>query len=209
VADRRQVKRSIKQLQRIKTWQLLVLLVICGFVAATFLRLNNIGMVQRRDAVLDADKSGNLEAMTSRLYDLQRYSVAHMNASTGPFYLENQYKRDVQKQVAAASVDTNPYGNINATVDAICKARFSSYSQAWVQCFAEELGKYPAAPNPADKVTLPSTDLYRYSFSSPYWSADFAGWSVAACVAIMVMIGTRLLSLGILRLMLKKHYRGI
>lgn len=209
MADKRQVRRSIKQLQRIKTWQLLVLLLICAFVAATFLRLNNIGMVQRRDAVLAADKSGELEVMTSRLYDLQRYSAAHMNASTGPFYLEEQYKRDVQKQVAAASVDTNPYGNINATVDALCRSRFSSYSQAWVQCFAEELGKYPAAPNPADKATLPSTDLYRYSFSSPHWSADFAGWSVVACVAIMVMIGARLLSLGILRLMLKKHYRGI
>lgn len=207
--DKRQIRRNIKQLQRVQTWQLLVLLVLSAFVAATFLRLNNIGMIQRRDAVLSADKAGDTVAVTDRLYDLQRYAATHMNANTGAFYLEQQYKRDVEKQVTEASVVTNPHGNINAQVDALCRSRFSSYSQAWVQCFAEELGKYPAAPDPASQVTLPSADLYRYSFISPRWSPDFAGWSVVVSLAILVMILARLLSLGILRLMLKKHYRGI
>jgi hypothetical protein len=209
VPDKRQIRRNMKQLQRVQTWQLLVLLVLLAFVAATFLRLNNIGMVQRRDAVLSADKAADTAGMTDRLYDLQRYAASHMNANTGPFYLDQQYKRDVEKLVTEASVVTNPYGNINAEVDTLCRSRFSSYSQAWVQCFAEELGKYPAAPDPAGQVTLPSADLYRYDFISPRWSPDFAGWSVLVCLVIVVMILARLLSLVILRLMLKKHYRGI
>ena len=209
MADKRQMRRSIKQLQRVHTWQLLVLLVIVAFVAATFLRLNNIGMVQRRDAVLSADKSGDTAAMTNRLYDLQRYAASHMNANTGQFYLEQQYKRDVEKAVTEASVVTNPNSNINVEVDNICRSRFSSYSQAWVQCFVEELSKYPAAPNPENQATLPKADLYRYSFISPRWSPDFAGWSVVVCVAIIVMIIARLLGIAILRLMLKKHYRGV
>lgn len=209
MADKRQIRHSIKRLQQVHTWQLFVLLIIAAFVAATFLRLNNIGMVQRRDAVLAADTSGDSTTTINRLYDLQQYAATHMNANTGGFYLEAQYKRDVGKSVSQASNDDNPYGNINATVDRLCRSRFSSYSQAWVQCFAEELGKYPPAPDPADKAKLPSTDLYRYNFASPYWSADFAGWSVVLCAVIGLMIVTRLISLGVLRMMLKKHYRGI
>lgn len=209
MTDKRQVRHTIKQLQRVQTWQLVVLLVLSLFISATFLRLNNIGMDQRRDAVIAADKSGDLTAVTNRLYDLQRYSAAHMNANTGAFYLKYQYERDVEKIVTEASVVTNPNGNINAQVDAICKSRHSSYSQLWVQCFAEELAKFPAAPDPATQVNLPNADLYRYSFISPRWSPDFAGWSVALSGAIALMILVRLLSLAILRMLLKKHYRGI
>src|SRR5688572_18672735 len=100
----------MRQLQRIKTWQLLILLVLAGFLTATFLRLNNIGMIQRRDAVLIADKEGDAAVIQSRLYDLQRYVFEHANANTGQFYLEHQYRRDAQKAVDAASSDNNPNG---------------------------------------------------------------------------------------------------
>ena len=59
MADKGRIQKGIKDLQRVKTWQLVVLLVIVGFVAATFLRLNSIGMVQRRDAVITADEKGD------------------------------------------------------------------------------------------------------------------------------------------------------
>ena len=209
MTDRRQVRHTIKQIQRVQTWQLVVLLVLSLFTAATFLRLNNIGMVERRKAVIAADETGDASMVTNRLYDLQRYAASHMNANTGGFYLEHQYKRDVEKIVAEASVVSNPNSNINAQVDAICKSRYSSYSQDWVQCFADELARFPAAPDPASQVNLPNADLYRYSFLSPRWSPDFAGWSLALSAAIALMIVARLLSLAILRLMLKKHYRGI
>lgn len=209
MADKRQVKRSIKQLQRIKTWQLLILLVLAGFVAATFLRLNNIGMIQRRDAVLVADKNGDQTTMTQRLYDLQRYVASHMNADTDAFYLEHQYRRDAQKAVDAAKDDGNPNGNINAKAEAACKPHYTVWSQAYVQCFTDELAKYPPSPDPINNVTLPSTEVYRHNFASPLWSADFAGWSVALCLVIILMIIARLGSILVLRLLLKHHYRGM
>lgn len=209
VADKRQVKKSIRQLQRIKTWQLLVLLLLAGFIAATFLRLNNIGMVQRREAVLAADKAGEGMAIQSTLYDLQRYVSAHMNTETGPFYLEGQYRRDAQTLVDAAKNDDNPNGNINAKAEAVCKPQYTVWSPAYVQCFTDELAKYPPSPDPAQNVTLPSTSLYRHNFADPLWSPDFAGWSVAVCLVIILMIATRLISLGILRLLLKQRYRDI
>ncbi len=180
-----------------------------AFVAATFLRLNNIGMMQRRDAVLAADKTGDLQVMQSRLYDLQRYTAAHMNTDTGPFDLESQYRRDIQKAIDAAKSDGNPNGNINAKVDEICRSRVSGYGSAWIQCFAEELAKFPPSSDPSQNASLPSSLLYRHNFTSPLWTPDFAGWSVAVCAVILLMIVTRLISLGALRLLLKKHYRGI
>ncbi len=209
MSDTRQIKHNIKMLQRVKTWQLLILLVIVGFLAATFLRLNNIGMIQRRDAVLAADKAGDTEAIQSRLYDLQRYASSHMNSDTSVFYLEQQYRRDAQKAVDAASNTDNPNGNINAKAEAVCRPQYTVWSTAYVQCFTDELSKYPPSPDPAQNVTLPSTSLYRYSFVSPLWSPDFAGLSVLVCGIIILLIFTRLISIAVLRILIKRHYRGI
>lgn len=208
MADKGHVQRSIKQLQRVKTWQLFIILIIVGFLTATFLRLNNIGMVQRRDAVLAADASGNQSDIRNRLLDLQQYTAAHMNSQTGPFYLEQQYRRDAQKIVDAAKNDASPYGNINAKAEAVCKPRYTVWSPAYVQCFTDELAKYPPSPDPVQNVKLPSTSLYRYDFSSPLWSPDFAGWSALLFVVIIIVIVARLLGLAMLNLLLKYRYRG-
>lgn len=209
MADKRQVRKSIKQLQRVKTWQLLVLLILMAFVAATFLRLNNIGMSERRDAVLAADKSGDSQATQNRLYDLQRYVSSHMNTETGPFYLEGQYRRNAQQMVDAAKENNTSGPNINAIAESICRPQYTVWSPAYVQCFADELAKFPPSEDPVQNVKLPSTELYRYSFVGPLWSADFAGWSVAICGAIILMIVARLVGLLILQLLLKRHYRDI
>lgn len=209
MADKRRVKRSIKQLQRIKTWQLVILLILMAFVAATFLRLNNIGMKERRDAVLAADTAGDETSLQGRMYDLQRYVIAHMNSDTGVFYLQGEYKRESQRRVAQAENYADPNGNVFVKAESVCKPQFTAWSEAYVQCFADQLAKYPPSPNPVENVTFPDASLYRYNFESPLWSSDFAGWSVVVCVVIVLMILVRLTSLAILRLLLKRHYRGI
>lgn len=208
MADKRHIKRGIYWLQRVKTWQLLLVLIVMLLVAATFLRLNNIGMVERRTAVISADKAGNIEVTKARLFDLQRYSAAHMNADSGVVYLTEQYQRDTQAAIAAASVN-NSADNINAKADAACKAQYAGYSQAYVQCFAAELAKYPSGSNAPDKAVLPSPGLYRHSFSSPAWSPDFAGFTIIICVVITVVIIARTFSLLLLRALLHRHYSSI
>lgn len=206
MADKRQLKRNIKQLQRVKTWQLFLLLLLTIFIAATFLRLNNIGMIQRRDAVLAADKGDNMQVTQSRLYDLQRHVSSHMNTNMGSIYLEGQYERDSQKVVANAGGNESPNGNVNVQADAACKPRFSGYSQAYLQCFVDELEKFAPGQSLASTVNLPKVDNYRHSFASPIWSPDFAGFSVLAAIAIAFIIVVRLIGLGVLRMILKfKH----
>lgn len=210
MADKGKIKHSINELQRIKTWQLLVLLILAAFIAATFLRLNSIGMVQRREAVINADESGKGEAIIERLSDLQRYVSAHMNTDLGQgVYLEKSYNRDLQEWQTNQYGDGNPNGNIYKKAQEICAPQFSYYSYAYLQCTTNELAKYPAATDPATDTSKPRQEAYIHSFSSPTWSPDFAGWAVLACGVIIVMIFVRLLSLAILRLMLKRHYKRI
>lgn len=209
MTDKRRVRREIWQLQRIKTWQLVILLILAGLIAATFLRLNNIGMVERRDAVLAADENGTSDDVKNRLYDLQRYAVAHMNSSTGKFYLEKQYKRDSQKAIDAASKIDNSNGNVYKKASDVCDSQFATYSTAYLQCFIGVVDKYPAGKDQPKTVELPRSELYRHEFLSPTWSPDFAGWSVAICALISLLIILRLTVLTALRLMLKRHYRSI
>lgn len=210
MADKQRVRRSIKQLQRVKTWQLVILLLLASFIAATFLRLNNIGMVERRDAVLAADEGGDETVTIQRLYDLQRYVSAHMNTDLGRgVYLESSYNRDLESWQAEQYGDQNPNGNIYQRAQEVCAPRFSSYSAAYLQCTTDELAKYPAANDLADGSGKPRQETYIHNFSSPVWSPDFAGWSLVVCAVIIIAIIVRFLSLMVLSLLLRRHYRDL
>ena len=207
--NKRNVRRSIRQLQAVKTWQLIILLVLALFLAATFLRLNNTGMIARRNAVAVADKTGDVDAITQRLADLQSYTSQHMNADTGVMYLQEQYNRDVQRQAQQADQTGSTRAlEIRREAEAVCKPQFNGWSQAYVQCYVNELSKYPAGEVSAD-ATPPSSALYRYSFVSPRWSPDFAGWSLLIAALLALAIVVRFVGLGILRIMLKRHYREL
>lgn len=183
---------------------------MAAFLAATFLRLNNIGMIERRTAVTNADADGNSETTITRLYDLQRYVSAHMNTDMGKgLYLEASYKRDVQKSYNTASSDVNPNGNIYKKAQEVCAPRFTRWSPAYVQCTSSELAKYPAATNLVDAAKLPRADTYLHVFISPLWSPDFAGWSVLVCIALILMILARVISVIILRIILRHRYKVV
>ena len=209
MAERRRVRKTIKSLQRVKTWQLVILLVLMAFVAATFLRLNNVGMIQRRDGVIAADKQGDEDTTRNRLIELQHYVSSHMNTSGNDVYLASQYERDKAKLIQEASRGNESGEVINAKVDAICKPQFASYNQGYVDCFAREYAKYAPGSDPVSQVKMPDPDRYRMVFISPLWSPDFAGFSLLVCAVILLMIVARLISLVVLRILLKTKYRGV
>ncbi len=205
--DKRRIRNTIRTLRKVKTWQLVVLLVLMLFVTATFLRLNNVGMVQRREAVKAADKSGNKDDIRARVFDLQRYVNTHMNADTGIFYLEEQYARDTQKVVDSIN-NASGGQSVNAKAEAICKPQFTHYTYAYTECMLNEILKQRVV-DPADMPKKPSPDLYKYSFLSPLFSWDFAGLSALITLVILMVIIARAISLAVLKMLLKRHYRGI
>lgn len=201
--------------EKVKTWQLVILLLMAGFVAATFLRLNNIGMIERRDAVMVADEEGDPVKLQRRLYDLQRYVSAHMNTDPGRIALEHSYQRDndrLKEQYTSQST-SNPNGNVYAQVAATCDPIGRAQGWRWpdvryTNCINDELAKYPAASEIGPFQPL-SPDPYYHTFISPRWSPDYAGWSIVVCLAIVVIIIFRLITLGILKLVLRSKYRKL
>lgn len=199
----------MKRLEHVKTWQLLILLVLAAFISATLLRLNNVGMLQRRDAVLTADTNGDQQAIHNRLYELQVYASTHMNASTGDIYLTKQYSRDSQAILQAASAAKNGASSISAQAYDICRKSFSTWSLAAVQCVSDEVARLtPAGDDGTVHVSFPSPALYRHSFVSPLWSPDFAGFSVLLTLLIALVVIVRTIIWGTLRVLLRRRYRS-
>lgn len=209
MSDTRAIRQNITRVKAIKTWQLFILLLLALFLTATFLRLNNTGMLQRRNAVEHADKAGNSEEIVSRIYDLQRFAASHMNADTGVFYLQEQYNRDVKAAIGAASGGTyEGYDSPQARADAICNPNLQihGYSKAYQDCMLRELSREGQVVDPSS-VKTPNPALYRYNFSAPLWSPDFAGWSSLVTLLIAVAIVFRVIVLVVLRILLKRHYK--
>lgn len=209
MSDKSELRTDARRLKRVKTWQLLVVLILLAFISATLLRLNNVGMLQRREAVLNADSSGDKDATANALIQLQQYSAAHMNANTGVFYLEGAYKQEVKAAYKKAAEYSDPSGNVNVKADAICKPKFTQYSQAYTDCFAAALKTFPDAPDPNKTIKFPDTNLFRHEFIAPRFSLDFAGLSIVICIVIALMIVVRLIVLGILALVLKRRYKSV
>jgi low affinity Fe/Cu permease len=194
----------------VRTWQLVIVLILAVFIAMTFLRLNNIGVLDRKATVYVADEEGDTESLRDRIYDLQRYLASHMNTESSTIVLESSYNRDLQKQRAEAAANiNNPNGNIFVAVDDICGPRFRHNFRAYNECFVAELAKYPGSSEIVDYVDGPRPELYTHRFSSPLWSPDFAGWSIVVVLILILMIITRFISLIILKLLLRKYYKTI
>ena len=150
--DKKKTKFRIKRLSQIKTWQLVILLIMSGFISATFLRLNNVGMVERRESVEHADKAGDIVNLQQRLYDLQRYVSTHMNADPGKIALDHMYKQMYDRKLKEFEEEIKNQSN-NDTVSkvrAVCDARAQQggYGRFTTQagpgensCFKEERGE--------------------------------------------------------------------
>lgn len=208
--DRRTIKSWLKGLQRVRTWQLVMLLILFGFLTATFLRLNNIGMIQRRDAVIAADEAGDPEAVRARLVDLQRFVAKHMNTGENVVYLAASYDRDRARLIEEATRNqNNDQAVINKMVDDICKPQFSGYTQGYVDCFAREFAKFDPGQDPVSSVELPEVATYKHVFVSPKISFDFAGLSLLITALLALMILIRATVIIILRVILLIKYRSV
>lgn len=205
------VRRCLKWLKKAKAWQLLLLLLLCGFVVATFLRLNNIGMIEHRKAVLEADKNLNDTVTKQKLTELQQYVSSHMNSSLGKgIILQNTYQRDYDKAIndAASTHNTNSDVYQQASID--CRARFhggvASFRNDYVTCVANAVANLPQNQQNAD---LPKLENYHYNFASPLISLDFAGIFTIAFILLTLFILLRWVLLLTLKFIVKRRAKVI
>lgn len=195
VYQKQQSTSLLKKIQNLATWQLMVLLMLMTVVVATLLRMNNVRMIERKEAVLAADRSGDLGMVTERLHDLQEYSLRHMNASTGQVFLENAYRQKINQLIndAKKTIDSQQGQNAYKIAADICDKRFRGYSQAYAECFLSEVNKQSSSvPTPVEIKTL-SPNTYIHSYASPYWSPDLAGFAVLIWGLLLTGVVLRLI----------------
>ena len=220
-------KRGRIKFRKIKTWQLLVLLVPLLFVDATLLRVDHIHMTELRDAVLEADAAEESdEVIVEKLNALRDFTLSNIvinvvddngvervTFGTGPFYLEHTYIRAANKALAEAEAtfanDSNPNGNVYGMAGEVCRAQALATGWSWddanyINCMVGEIQKYPAADDIQSSImaSLPSTELYRWNFASPVWAPTLTGFAILITLVIIVVILIRGLVCIILRLSL-------
>lgn len=220
------LKKALKKIHGVKTWQLILILIPLLFITATFLRFDHIKMTELRSAVLQADAANDAVATDKNLEELRKFTFSHIVVNviddngtqkvifgTGPFYLENQYKRDAQAAIDQLATqyanDDNPNGNIYNVATSVCQPIAIRNGWTWdtpeyIECVTSELAKYPEANNLSDTATanIPSTELYRHDFASPIWAPTWAGFTILICLVLLLVIVVRIIWWLILRLSL-------
>lgn len=220
------LRRVLGSFKAVRVWQLVLILIPLMFLTATLLRFDHLRMVELRSAVLEADKTGDQDALKTSLIDLRDFVFSHVAINiteangapvimfgTGPFYLEQQYLRAADAAIKEAESiiidDFNSNGNIYAAVAAICQPQAIANGWAWsspgyLDCWTSELAKYPASDNLENTLAaaVPSTELYRLNYASPLWSPTPTGFALLACAIIIVIIIVRILIWVILKIAL-------
>lgn len=204
----RRDRRWLKRLGTVKTWQLLILLVIFMMLAAIFLRLNNLGMIERRDAVIAADKAGDVAKVQKTAAELQNFVSRHMNTYMGHgIALQNTYDAAVQRAVETSKVpDLNSEAFRVASENCKPKIAQGGYS-AYSSCIVAAIGGQgtESLGNPK----LPNASAFYLIFSPPIWSLDLAGIMLLICLVILIAILVRLIAIVVLKLILRFKYRSV
>ena len=216
-----QLKRALAIITKVKTWQLIIIVLLLCFLDATFLRLDHIKMLNYREAVITADKEGNSEEIQLKLSELQSFTLKHIvineveeNGSkhvvfgTGPLYLENEYVRKateaLNKAQSEADQGNQDYGNVFKEVAEICDALGRQYGwygyadpdHGYLNCFVDELAKRSSGQDTrpiSSQANLPSTELFRYDFASPIWYPCLSGIFILITLILTIIIVIRIL----------------
>ncbi len=213
--DKKQLKFSLKQLSKVKTWQLMIILLLVLFIEATLLRFDHIKMTDLKAAVVAADAEGNDETIAKSLEELRNFTSSHtvinvvekngksyVTFGTGPIYLEQQYIRKATAALAEAeanaNTDENPNGNVFAKAMDVCKPQAINNGWAWnspeyLGCMTGEIAKYPTTETLEDTyaASLPSTALFRYEFASPVWTFTLSGIVGIICIILAAIVFIR------------------
>jgi hypothetical protein len=151
-------------------------------------------MVRLRSAVYVADKDNG--DVNGALKKLQAYVVAHMNTSltagSGAIYPPIQLTYTYQRLEAAQS----------ASVANLQKTNLQLYTQAEDYCQAKIpigfsgryrvpcIEQYITSHGFGNDLTMPTipASLYEFSFISPTWSPDLAGWSLVVAALSFLLV---------------------
>ena len=170
---------------KIKPLPILIGATVISFSICAFsLRANNEHMVQLRQAVYAADEKG--QAVQPALNNLQGYVTSHMNTKldTGasavypPIQLVHTYDRLVKARSDKLSeTNTQTYNDAQKYCEQQNSTDFSGRNR--VPCIEQYVQGHGV------QLATITDALYKFSFVSPTWSPDLAGWSLATTILLV------------------------
>lgn len=163
-----------------------------GLTSLYLLRRNNLKMVELRDVLREADKSGN--GVDQALTDLQQYVLHHMNTSLAtesvypPIQLEFTYKRLMEQENSKAdSQNSQLYIKAKDYCERVNPN--SVLGRDRVPCIEQYL-----QDNQTVQPSTVSPSLYKFDFIAPKWSPDMAGWSLVLTVLLLIGLIARVIT---------------
>lgn len=198
--DKKYLHHAWTRIRPVKTWYLLTAAAICGTVGVFALRDNYTQMTVLRDAVYQADKdNGNVE---QALQDLRAHVNQHMNTNLAtdagsvypPIQLKYTYERLVKaEQTRVDTVNSRVYTEAQQYCERLYPGSFSGGPR--VPCIAQYVKEH------GTKAKAVPADLYKFSFASPRWSPDLAGWGLS--------LGVLFFALAIVRFLLGRLVKAV
>ncbi len=196
--NKRHAHNLYRHFRAAKPSYFLIVAVISLAIGIVALRANNEHMIKLRDAVYTADK--NNDNVEVALHNLQSYVTGHMNTNlsggnTGvypPVQLKYTYDRLVQAESEALAQSNSA---LYTAAQAYCEAqRPTGYVINRIGCVEDYLTSHDTLHQ---LVPIPDA-LYKFSFISPTWSPDLAGWSLVTAafsgVLFVISLGVKLIS---------------
>ena len=200
--EEKSLLRHYKKLH-IKTWQLIALFFIFLFLTVFFLRQNNLKMVELRNNVIIADEqaldvSGTLQALNDHVFN-------HMNTKiVRPIELVQTYNRQAKIAIEAANQSGNR--DVYAEATAACERR-GVPTTSIAQCAAN----YALENNPgasAKEINLPDKSRFTYTFATPKWTPDLAGFSVLITGVLFIWLLFRFIEYVLVRLVIRRRLKN-
>jgi hypothetical protein len=176
--NKRKLHHVWTHLRAVKPWYFLLLAALCLIICVFALRANNQRMLELRQAVFTADKDGT--DIQKPLGELQAFVTSHMNTDPGtgknpvypPIQLQYTYQRLVQaRSDEYAKANSQLYNDAQRHCEQQNSADFSGRNR--VPCIMQ----YVESRTTERMAPIPDA-LYKFSFASPRWSPDLAGWSM-------------------------------
>jgi hypothetical protein len=208
--ERKVLKRWRRHLGLRSSWVLTVVLMVLLVVTAYALRQNNLGMLERRNAVVAADEKLDNVALAAATAELQRYVGSHMNTYMGErgIALQHSYDRDVAKavQTSVAGQRLDIPQEVYDQYAAACSSQLSAGEWHYVNCISSHID-YTGKNFDFSAPKLPVKELYYVNFTPPRISIDFAGTMVMVSGLLLVFIVLRVLFNLLLKLVIKLKSR--
>lgn len=189
--------------KRIPTWLIVLGLMAMTSLSVYALRQNNLRMVRLRSAVVQADQNGS--DVSAAIKALNNDVFHHMNTQiVRPVELVNTYNKAAQAAIEAA----NQAGGADLYQEgtAQCERRGIPLSSI-AQCISEYALSH-ASGNGPKSITLPDKNLFVYTFASPVWTPDLAGFSLVITVVLILWLLLRLGEYILVRLIVRRRLRN-